>query len=174
MLMKLYFIDHSGSNLKAFLSDTKHIILLKNSKRISLIFSTSVILDFQYVILHKTWVLTIPNMQIIDLQNIKFEMKSDAEGWGGGASFDNVTILLQLTELADSMVFAVLFGKFAYWSHSLKEETCGQRSSPLCEFWSFPGKFMSMKFVKICHLQKFISAKLFRTGYQQKFMSAKF
>ena len=53
-------------------------------------------------------------MQIIDLQNIKFEMKSDAGGWGEGASFDNVTILLQLTELADSMMFAVSFGKFTY------------------------------------------------------------
>ena len=63
--MKLYFVDHSASNFKAFLSDTKHIVLLKTGKKDSLIFSTSVILDFRYVILHKTWVLTIPNMLVL-------------------------------------------------------------------------------------------------------------
>ena len=43
-------------------------------------------------------------------------MKSDAGGWGGGggASCNNVTIFLQPTELADPMVFAVLFRKFTY------------------------------------------------------------
>ena len=53
--MKLYFIDHSASNFKAFLSDTKHILLLKTAEKTSLIFPIySVVLDFQYVILHKT------------------------------------------------------------------------------------------------------------------------
>ena len=162
-----------------------------------LIFPTSVILDFQHVILHKTWVLTKPNMLVlqfilgssyiwvfstrllwqwwkIDLQKIKFEMKSDAGVWGRGVSCNNVMIFLQLTELANSMVFAVLFRKFTCWPYSLKEENCGQRFSRLCGFWRFPWKFMSMKFVKICHPRKFISAKLFKTGYQQKFMSARF
>ena len=60
--MKLYFIDHSASSFKAFLSDKKHIILLKTGKKVCLIFPTSVIWDFQYVILHKPWVLTIPDM----------------------------------------------------------------------------------------------------------------
>ena len=63
--MKLYFIDHSASSFKAFLSDTKHIILLKTGKKPSLIFSTSVIWDFQYVILNKPWVLTIPNTLVL-------------------------------------------------------------------------------------------------------------
>ena len=63
--MKLYFIDHFASNFKAFLSDTKHIVLLKTGKKASLIFPISVILDFQYIFLHKTWVLTIPNMLVL-------------------------------------------------------------------------------------------------------------
>ena len=50
---------------KAFLSDTKHIILLKTGEKASLIFPISVILDYQYVVLHKTWVLTIPNMIVL-------------------------------------------------------------------------------------------------------------
>ena len=67
MIMKLYFIDHFASNFKAFLSGTKHVVLLKTGKKASLIFPTSVILDFEYVILHKTWVLTIPNMLVLQL-----------------------------------------------------------------------------------------------------------
>ena len=59
--MKLYFIDHSALNFKAFLSNKNHI-LFKTGKKASLIFPTSVIWDFQYVILHKPWVLTIPDM----------------------------------------------------------------------------------------------------------------
>ena len=59
--MKLYFIDHSASNFKAFLLNTKDI-LIKAGKKAFLFFRTSVILDFQYAILHKTWVPTIPNM----------------------------------------------------------------------------------------------------------------
>ena len=65
--MKLYFIDHFASNFKALLSGTKHVVLLKTGKKASLIFPTSVILDFEYVILHKTWVLTIPNMLVLQL-----------------------------------------------------------------------------------------------------------
>ena len=34
--MKPYFIDHSATNFKAFLSDTKHIILLKTGKKLLL------------------------------------------------------------------------------------------------------------------------------------------
>ena len=62
--MKLYFIDHSALNFKAFLSDKNHI-LLKTGKKASLIFPTSVIWDFQYVILYKPWVLTIPDMLVL-------------------------------------------------------------------------------------------------------------
>ena len=65
IIMKLYLIDHSASNFKAFFSDTKHIILLTTGKKASFIFPTSVIWDFQYVILHKPWVLTIPNMLVL-------------------------------------------------------------------------------------------------------------
>ena len=65
IIMKSYFIDHSASNFKAFLSDTKYIILIKTGKKASLIFPISVIWDFQYVILHIPWVLTIPNMLVL-------------------------------------------------------------------------------------------------------------
>ena len=65
IIMKLHLIDHFASNFKAFLSDAKHIIFLKTGKKAFLLFAASVILDFQYVILHKTWVLTIPNMLVL-------------------------------------------------------------------------------------------------------------
>ena len=63
--MKLYFTYRFTSNFKAFLSDTKHIILLKTGEKASLIFPISVILDYQYVALHKIWILTIPNMIVL-------------------------------------------------------------------------------------------------------------
>ena len=41
-------MDHFASNFKAFLTDTKHIVLLKADKKSSLTFPTFVILDLHY------------------------------------------------------------------------------------------------------------------------------